>query len=310
MNAKLAQLDGGLPPGATIGLTGASGLVGQAICQELEGRGYQVVRYSRSGGTEATPGVRKFSLDAPVDFSGIDGVVHLAGESIHGIWTREKKRRIWDSRIEGTRRVVEGIERAGGVRVLLGASAIGFYGFVGEEAKGENAPAGSGFLAELSQAWEVEARRAEGAGCRVAAMRIGLVLGPPAAGGALKVMVPIFRLGLGGRLGSGKQWMSAIHRSDLAAAAAFLLGRGDLAGPFNVVMPKPVTNADFTKILARTLHRPAPWVVPAPILRVALGGLSDLLLGEAQIVPTRLLEAGFAFRFPSLAPALQDALGE
>jgi uncharacterized protein len=304
------QLGEGLGAGAKIGVTGASGLVGQAICQELETRGYEVVRYSRSGNSAAHAKVRKFSLDEPVDFSGIDGVVHLAGESIHGIWTREKKRRIWDSRIEGTRRVVEGIKRAGGVQVLLGASAIGFYGFIGEEAKGEEAKEGNGFLAELSQAWEVEAQRAGEAGCRVAAMRIGLVLGPPAAGGALKLMVPVFRLGLGGRLGSGKQWMSAIHRSDLAAAATFLLTRGDLAGPFNFVMPEPVTNAEFTKILGRTLHRPTPWVVPAPVLRVALGGLSDLLLGQARIVPTRLLEAGFAFRFPSLAPALQDALGE
>lgn len=301
-----ALAESGLRPGAVVGITGASGLVGRAIQAELERRGFGVVRFSRSGG----PGTRFFSLGEVPDFSGLEAVIHLAGENILGLWTAEKKRRIRESRIQGTRRVVEGIARAGSVRVLLSASAVGYYGVKDAQEKNESAAPGRGFLAEVCQGWEAEAVRARETGVRVGTLRIGLVLAPPQEGGAMRLLAPVFRAGLGGRLGSGRQWMSAIHLADLAEAAVFLLARPELSGAFNFVAPQPLTNLDFTRSLGQILHRPTPWIVPAPMLRLALGGLAELLLGESRVVPERLLEAGYAFRFGTVPSALRDLLGK
>lgn len=302
--ASLAE--SGLGPGAVVGITGASGLVGRAMQVELERSGFGVVRFSRSGG----PGTRPFSLGEVPDFSGLDAVIHLAGENILGLWTAEKKRRIRESRIEGTRRVVEGIAQAGTVRVLLSASAVGYYGAEDAGEKNESAVPGRGFLAEVCQGWEAEAVRAQDMGVRVATMRIGLVLAPPQEGGAMRFLAPVFRAGLGGRLGSGRQWMSAIHLADLAGAAVFLLACAELSGAFNFVAPQPLTNAEFTRSLGQILHRPTPWIIPAPMLRLTLGGLADLLLGESRVVPERLLEAGYAFRFGTVPSALLDLLSK
>lgn len=297
-------------PGAGVGVTGATGMVGKEVCRVLEEEGYRVVRFSRSPQSWTGPGeVRPFALDKTPDLSGLEAVVHLAGESIHGLWTRKKMAAIRSSRIEGTRRILDGLRRAGSVRVLLNASAIGFYGLnVQGDASHpltESHPGGTGFLPEVCQAWESEATRAAELGCRVIPLRIGMVLGH---GGALALMGPIFRLGLGGRIGSGRQWIPPIHVTDLALACSFLLREASLAGPVNLVQPHPVTNTEFTREVARVVRRPAPWVVPAWALRLALGGLADLLLGSLPVVPSRLAESGYVFRFPTLRAALEDVL--
>jgi uncharacterized protein len=304
-----SNLSSPVNPGSTVGVTGASGLVGSVVCAGLERAGYRVIRFSRriDPGSESHPGgaVRLFSLNEPLDCSGLDAVIHLAGESIHGLWTAAKKKNIRHSRVMGTRMVVEGIRRARSVKVLLNASAIGFYGFADSRILNESSAAGQGFLADVCRDWEAEASRASDAGCRVALLRLGLVLGN---GGALAMMTPVFRAGLGGKLGNGLQWMCAIHVEDIAGICLHLLRHAGLSGAFNIVMPQPFTNAEFTREMGLAVHRPAVLPVPAFALRLALGGLSDLLLGSARVVPGRLLELEYDFRFPKLRQALEDVL--
>jgi uncharacterized protein (TIGR01777 family) len=303
----MSDINNSLPiaRGASIGVTGASGLVGKAVCCALENSGYKVIRFSRgaSGSNSNSGTTRTFSLTGPLDFSGIDAVVHLAGENINGLWTSAKKQKIRDSRVTGTRLVVDGIRHAGSVKLLINASAIGFYGFASSGIFDESSPAGSGFLADVCREWEAEAFRAQEFGCRVAVTRLGLVLGN---GGALAKMTPVFRAGLGGQLGNGLQWMSAIHVEDIAGICLLLLRRPDLSGVFNAVMPEPFTNKEFTREMACALQRPAVLPVPAFALRLALGALSDLLLGSSRVVPGRLLSEGHKFLFPALRPALED----
>lgn len=291
------------PSSLTVGVTGAGGLVGRETCRLLRVQGHQVVPFSRNPKSFAGKEARSFSTDTKPDFSGIDAVIHLAGEPILGIWTAEKKRRIMDSRVFGTQRVVEGIADSGCVRTLICASAIGFYGSRGDEELTEDAPAGSGFLAQVCQAWEAEAQKAEQFGCRVCWVRIGFVLGH---GGILRMVLPVFRLGLGARLGNGKQWVAPIHNEDLARIFLFLLEHEKLAGAFNACMPTPVTNAEFTNQIAAAAHRPAPFVVPAFALRLALGGLADLMLSSLRVVPRRLLQERFQFHYPTVLDAFAD----
>jgi uncharacterized protein (TIGR01777 family) len=223
----------------------------------------------------------------------------LAGESILGLWTREKRRRILESRVEGTRRLVEGIASAAvKPRVLVSASAIGFYGDTGDRIVDETSPAGTGFLAEVAQAWEAEAVKAEAMGVRVVRLRIGFVLGRD--GGAMRLIRPVFRLGLGGRLGSGRQWMSCIEIADLAAMVMTCLHDASISGPVNAVMLEPVTNAEFTRAVARSVHRPALFPVPAFALRLALGDLSHLLLDSQRVVPRVMQKMGFDWKRPHL----------
>jgi uncharacterized protein (TIGR01777 family) len=284
-----------------IGITGGTGFIGHAVRQNLEARGDTAVLFSRREG----PGRRPFSLTQPLDVSGCDGLVHLAGESILGLWTREKRRRIMESRVEGTRRLVEGIAAAPvKPRVLVSASAIGFYGDTGDLAVDENSPVGIGFLAEVAQAWEAEASKAEAYGVRVVLLRIGFVLGRD--GGAMQLIKPVFRLGLGGRLGSGRQWMSCIEIADLAAMVTACLHDGSISGPINAVMPRPVTNGEFTRAAARSARRPAPFPAPAFALRLVLGDLSHLLLDSQRVVPGHFLRVGFPYRFPSLDAAMEE----
>jgi uncharacterized protein (TIGR01777 family) len=284
-----------------IGITGGTGFIGHAVRQNLEARGDTAVLFSRREG----PGRRLFSLDRPLDVSGCDGLVHLAGESILGLWTREKRRRIFESRVEGTRRLVEGIASAAvKPRVLVSASAIGFYGDTGDRIVDEASPAGTGFLAEVAQAWEAEAVKAEAMGVRVVRLRIGFVLGRD--GGAMRLIRPVFRLGLGGRLGSGRQWMSCIEIADLATMVTTCLHNESLSGPVNAVMPEPVTNAEFTRAVARSVHRPALFPVPAFVLRLALGDLSHLLLDSQRVVPRRFQKEGFKYRFPLIDSAMEE----
>ena len=287
-----------------IGITGGTGFIGRAVQQAAVSRGDEVLLFSRRAGEER----RRYSLTAPLDVSGCEGLVHLAGESILGLWTREKRRKILESRVEGTRRLVEGIAAATiRPRVLVSASAIGYYGDTGERIADETTPAGSGFLAEVTQAWEEEARKAERYGVRVVRLRIGFVLGR--AGGAMKLIAPLFRTGLGGRLGSGSQWMSCIAIDDLAAMVLEALHNESLSGAVNAVMPEPMTNREFTKLVARVLHRPAFFPVPAFVLRLILGDISHLLIDSQRIVPARFDAVGFHYRFATPFVAIEQFFG-
>lgn len=286
-----------------IGVTGASGFIGGRVCALAGERGHEVVRFSR----RPRDGVRVFDLETPPDLAGLDAVVHLAGEPILGWWTAEKKRRIHGSRVEGTRRVVEALEAAApdGPRVLICSSAIGYYGDTGEEIADENSDLGSGFLAEVCRDWEAEACKAESSGVRVACVRTGFVLGRE---GAMKMIRPVFTMGLGGNLGSGRQWMSGVHADDVAGLYIWAVENADVSGPLNAVMPEPFRNAEFTREVARAVHRPAFLPAPAFVLRLALGELSGVMLDSMRVTPRRTIEKGYVFRFASLPAALQDVL--
>ena len=291
----------------TIGLTGATGFIGGKIIDLALRRGHEIVAFTREP-RRTIPGceMRAFSLDTVPDILGCEAIIHLAGEPVVGLWTAAKKRRIVESRVLGTRRIVEAINAAREKpEVLLSGSAIGFYGDRGEEELVETAPAGRGFLAETVQAWEAEAQRAEG--LRVVTLRTAIVFGKN--GGALPMMRPIFKLGLGGPLGDGRQWMSWIHLDDLAHLALFAIENLDLRGPLNGSAPWPARNTDFTKALAHALRRPAFLRVPAFVLRAALGGFSHELLDSKRVLPAAALDHGFRFQFPDLAPALANLLG-
>jgi len=275
-----------------IGVLGARGYVGTRLCKLAPAAGHTIVPFSRGGAA----GFRQILADEPLDFSGLDAVVNLAGEPIVGLWTKSKKNEILRSRVETTRRVVESL-RHGGPRVLINASAIGFYGDTGENESTESSPAGSGFLSEVCQAWEAAAAPAENLGVRVVLLRIGFVTGP---GGAMRLIAPIFKLGLGGKLGNGHQWMSCIHVDDVAGMILWALENNAVRGPLNAVNPDPVRNSDFTQILARILHRPALLPSPAFALRLALGELSHLLLDSSRVRPAKALALGYRYRHPTL----------
>lgn len=291
----------------TIGLTGATGFIGRKIIDLALRRGHEIVAFTRQP-QHSIPGceMRAFSLDAPPDIAGCGALIHLAGESVVGLWTAAKKRRIVESRVLGTRRVVEAINATREKpEVLLSGSAIGFYGDRGEEELTETSPAGTGFLADTVRAWEAEAQRAEGV--RIVTLRTAVVLGK--SGGALQPMTPVFKLGLGGQLGSGRQWMSWIHLDDLAQLALFAIENLDVRGPLNGSAPWPARNAEFTQTFARALRRPAFFHVPAFALRAALGGFSHELLDSKRVLPALATEQGFRFHFPELGPALANLLG-
>ena len=290
-----------------IGLTGASGFLGRKILDMALRRGHEIIAFTRHP-MRGIPGctMRAFSLDKPPDISGCEALIHLAGEPIAGLWTPGKKKRIADSRVRGTRRVVEAIaDAAQKPEVLVSGSAIGFYGDRGEEELTESAPPGAGFLADTVQAWEAEAHRATGV--RVVCLRTALVLGREA--GALPVMALPFRFGLGAQMGDGRQWMPWIHLEDHARLVLFAVENMDLRGPLNASAPWPVRNADFTRLLASRLRRPAFLRAPAFVLRIALGGLSHELLDSKRVLPAVACEHGFGFQFPELEPALKDLLG-
>ena len=231
--------------------------------------------------------------------------MNLAGEPILGLWTEEKKRRIRESRILGTRRIVEAIEAmAGRPRVLVNASAIGYYGDTGETLVDESSAAGGGFLADVCREWESEAVRAESFGVRVVFVRIGFVIG---SGGALKLMRPVFKMGLGGKLGSGRQWMSGVHVDDVAGIAVWAVESDTVRGPVNAVMPEPFRNSDFTKALTKCFGRPALFPAPAFVLRLTLGELSHTMLDSARVAPRVAQEGGYTYQFSTLPLALADA---
>jgi uncharacterized protein len=286
-----------------LGITGASGFIGRRASEMARARGWEVIPFSRQPRDAAT---RKFVPGEPADVDGLDAVLHLAGEPVLGIWTQSKRARIMESRVLGTRSIAEGFARAKQPpRVLISGSAIGYYGDTGEREVDESSPPGKGFLADVCRAWEAEALKVKNA--RVVLLRTGFVLGRD--GGAMKLILPVFRAGLGGRLGSGKQWMSCIHVDDVAGMALWVIGDNFVRGPLNAVMPRPVTNAEFTRDVARAVHRPA--IVPAPafILRLVLGRMSSALLDSTRVLPEVAERGRYPFAFRALAEALSAVTG-
>lgn len=288
-------------------ITGGTGFIGRYLVKRLArpvvlGRDPEQIR-RELGDVEANRWDARSPLD-PDLLTGVDTVFHLAGEPIaSGRWDTEKKERIRKSRVEGTRLLVDALGRtAAPPATLICASAIGFYGSRGDEILSESSPAGHDFLAGVCGEWEEEAKRAERFGVRVVSLRIGVVLGPD--GGALEKMLPPFRLGLGGRLGSGRQYMSWIHRDDLVGLLLHAADNETLHGPVNAVAPQPVTNREFTATLARVLHRPALLPVPAFILKMALGEFADVLLGSQRVIPEKAQKAGFHFAHQRLDETL------
>jgi len=285
-----------------IGVTGAFGSIGKVVQVLAAEKGHAIVPFSRSPGR----GARLFDLQTLPDLSGLDAVIHLAGEPVLGLWTKEKKRRIHQSRVEGTRRIVEAMGKdSSGPRTLVCASAIGYYGDTGETVADENSALGNGFLAEVCRDWEEEARCAERFGIRVARVRVGFVLG---RGGAMTLIRPVFGFGLGGNLGSGRQWMSGVHEEDAAGLFLWAAENPAALGAYNAVMPEPFRNADFTREVARVLHRAAFLPAPAFVLKLVLGELSGVMLDSFRVNPSRTQEAGYVFRFATLPAALQDVL--
>jgi uncharacterized protein len=306
-----SQLDNALPH---ILVSGASGLIGSALVRHLIRSGYQVSRLVRrpAGAGEISWNPANGRLDA-ADLEGIDGVVHLAGENVGVRWTQARKRRIRESRVSGTRLLSETIARLGRPpRVLISASAVGIYGDRGDEILTEASAAGdpsSGFLASVSRDWETAADAARAAGVRVVHPRFGVVLSP--GGGALSKMLLPFRLGLGGRVGDGSQWLSWISIDDAVGVIQHAFKTDTLRGPLNATAPDPVTNRDFTRVLGRVLRRPTPLPVPAAALRFALGEMAEeTLLASARALPAKLLQSGYQFRHPDLESALRHMLGK
>ncbi|MFG6178568.1 TIGR01777 family oxidoreductase [Halomonas sp. THAF12] len=297
-------------------ITGGSGFVGQALCRRLVEAGHRVQVVSRDPAQARIrlpegADVRRSALDfvdAPPE-----ALVNLAGESIAGKrWSEAQKQRLLDSRLDATRELVQLCEQleatqGSAPRVMVSASAMGYYGDQGDAAVTEETPPHDEFAHRLCRRWEEAAQGVTAHGTRLAILRLGLVL--DAGGGVLQRMLPPFRLGLGGRFGDGRQFMPWVHRQDLVGAILFLIERDDIDGAFNGSAPHPVTNAVFTRLLARHLHRPALLPVPAKALEIAFGEMSRLLLTGADMRPARLEEAGFTFRFPTLEDALTDILG-
>ena len=295
-----------------IAITGASGLIGRRLLKDLAAAGHSLHVLSRHAGTNLPPGVRLSVWDAtrgepPADaLRDVDAVVHLAGEPVAQRWTAHARQVIRESRVTGTRNLVEALARLPRKpEVLVCASAVGYYGDRGDEILNESSSPGTDYLARLCVDWEKEAQAAEASGIRVVRVRTGLVL--DARGGALPRMLPPFRLGLGGKLGSGRHWMSWIHLEDLAALFQFALAN-PISGPVNGVAPNPVVNAGFTRALAAAVHRPAIFPVPAFALRLLFGEMSGILLASQRALPQAAERAGFRFRYPELAPALADVL--
>lgn len=273
----------------TIGITGASGFVGRALTERLRKSGHQVQAISLRG---ALP---------PDALAGIHAVVHLAGEPVAQRWTPAARARIMSSRVEGTRALVAAM-RAQRVQTLVSASAVGYYGSRGDTVLTEGEPAADDFLGQVALGWEREALEAETHGARVTRIRIGMVLGR--GGGALQKILPPFKLGLGGAIGGGEQWMSWIHIEDLLSLIEFLLAGSTVRGVFNAVSPFPVTNAEFTRALAEAVHRPAFIPVPAFAVKLLFGEMSEIVLGSQRAIPDAAERAGFTFHHPDIFGAL------
>lgn len=287
-----------------IAMTGSSGLVGSALVSLLTEAGHDVVRLRRPVQWDPETGTIESSV-----FVSADAIVHLAGENIAASrWTSARKRRIRDSRVKGTKLIAEALGRMEKPpQVLVSASAIGYYGDRGAEVLREQSVPGTGFLADVCREWEAATAAAERKGVRVVHLRTGLVLSPQ--GGALGKMLFPFKLGIGGKIGSGSQYWSWISLDDVCAAIVHCMQTTTLSGPINIVSPLPVTNLEFTKTLGRVLRRPTVFPLPAPAARLAFGEMADaLMLASARVLPTKLTESRFSFRHEDLEPTLRRLL--
>ena len=290
-------------------VSGSSGLIGAALLPALQSSGYEVTRLVH--GVASGAGQIRWNPAQPLApelVSGFDAVVHLAGESIVGRWTEAKKRRIRESRVQGTRNLAAALAAAPQrPPLLISASAIGYYGNRGEEPLHEESASGNGFLPEVCREWESAAEPSAKAGIRAVQMRFGLVLS--SSGGALQKMLLPFRMGLGGNMGNGRQWCSWIDISDVVGAIQYVLKTESLQGPVNVVAANPVRNAEFTQTLASVLSRPAIFPMPAFAARLVFGQMGDeLLLASQWVEPAKLLGSGYVFAKPGLRKALEDIL--
>ena len=294
-------------------ITGASGLIGTALQKSFEEKGYEMLLASRS----EPKSERDIQWNADAGFAdedllrleGLDAVIHFAGESISALrWTDEKKKAIRDSRVHGTRTMIEAFARLEKKpKVFISASAIGFYGDRGDEEMTETNSVGDTFLSEVSKEWESESRRAEDMGIRTVLLRNGIVLSKD--GGALATMMTPFKLGVGGVVGSGKQWMSWVSLDDAVGIVNYALENENLRGAVNVVSPNPVTNEEFTKTLGEVLYRPTFLPLPEFVVNLVFGEMGDaLLIDSTRVVPKRLLDSGFKFRYPEIKSALENAV--
>ena len=298
-------------------ISGVTGFVGRRLASSMAADGKEVTGLSRDAvqAHQAVPELKHAYAWASAHcepqheaFVGKKVVVHLAGEPVNGRWTHDKKRRIEQSRVEGTKRLVQAIERCRRrPEVLVSASAMGFYGDRGEEELTEESGKGDDFLARVCVGWEREAMAAEDLGVRVVCIRIGLVLGE--GGGALDAMRPLFKLGLGGKLGPGTQWWSWIHVDDAVGIIRKAASDPSMSGAYNTVAPNPVRQAEFASALGKAMKRPAFLPAPAFAIKAALGEFAVELLASRRLVPERILEAGYEFEHPTLAGALEDVVG-
>jgi uncharacterized protein (TIGR01777 family) len=298
-------------------ITGATGFLGRRLCEALHRAGHTLRALARdpAAAKQRVPHLQEVFLWNPLRelppaqaLESCGAVINLSGESVAGRWTAAKKQMIRDSRVLGTRNLVEALSKLDArPQVLVSASAIGYYGDRGDEMLTEESVPGSDFLAQVCREWEGEALKAESFGMRVVRLRIGFVLGP--GGGALPALLPLFRVGLGGPLGSGKQFWSWVHRDDVVGAITYALEKSDLRGPINVAAPQPVRQQEFAQALGRVLRRPAFLPTPAFALQLVLGEFASELLSSKRVVPQQLQQQGYQFRFRELEPALRDILG-
>lgn len=295
-------------------MSGATGFVGRVLCRHLAAQGHEVRAFSRRPEGASIDGVsdvigwdvatREPAAEA---FDGVDAVIHLAGESVVGRWTDAKKASIRSSRVDSTRLLVSAMAKLKTPpATLISASAIGYYGDRAEETLTEESVAGDDFLASTAIEWEGEAQRAEASGIRVVCLRTGIVIGK--GGGALEAMLLPFRMGVGGPLGSGKQWWSWVSLADVVGLIEFALLTPEVTGPLNVTAPEPVRQREFAKVLGRVLHRPAFMPAPAFALKLILGGFSTELLSSKQVLPEKAERLGYKFSHRSLAEAIETAL--
>ena len=294
-------------------VTGSTGLIGSVVADALREAGHELYRLIRPPRQAGVNEILWDPAEGSIDKSklrGCDAVIHLAGESIAGRWTAAKRKRIYDSRIEGSRLLCEYIEEMDNrPRVFISASGVGYYGDQGETLLTEEAAMGEGFLCKVACDWEAACRKAGEFGVRTVQTRFGVVLSK--AGGALPKMLPAFKLNLGGPLGGGKQYMPWVSIDDVVSVIMFALENDAVAGPVNVVSPQTVTNREFSQTLARTLHRRCIFGVPKFVLKLMFGEMArELLLFSTRAVPQKLLDAGFEFKHPDLAEALAAALGK
>lgn len=292
-------------------VSGSTGLVGSALVSQLTSAGHFVVRLVRGVPDRDRGDVFWDPVSAKIErarLEKMDAVVHLAGDSIAGLWTKAKRERIYTSRVAGTEFLVQTLAGlTGKPRVLVCASGVGYYGSRGDEWLQETSPAGAGWLAALCQDWEAATMTAQNAGIRVVRARLGAVLSPK--GGLLKSMLPVFRMGLGGRLGNGRQYMSWISMTDLVLGLQFAIEKATLSGPVNFVSPDPVTNREFTQTIGAVLERPVFLPAPALFLRALPGDMArEVLLASQRCQPAKLLQHGFKFEYADLNQALRHLL--